>query len=164
MSEQVMPRPWFRANSMNPPICLDLDSGWKIDRPLAAGERQLARFILPPFQRPSVWTQAQQIRFLESLWGGLPMASYVWNRSYGSPADGWLLDGQQRWTALIAYVRDEFPVFGFRYSELSLAEQRGFNMKPFSAEYTQMADVDQCLEVYDRLAYGGTPHAARPAA
>ena len=158
---RVMPAAWFRAVSMVPPICLDLDAGLRIDRSLADGERQLCRFILPPFQRPAVWTQAQQIRFLESLWGGLPLGSYVWNRAYDSPTDGWLLDGQQRWGALIAYAADEFPVFGYRYSELTLAERRGFNNRPFACELTSMEDVASCVEVYDRLAYGGTPHAPR---
>jgi len=122
---RVMPVAWFRATRADFSINLELDCGRRIDRPLVDGERRLGRFILPPFQRPAVWAQAQQIRFLESLWGGLPLGSYVWNRSYDAPTDGWLLDGQQRWGALIAYTADEFPVFGYRYSELSPPERRG---------------------------------------
>jgi len=155
---RVMPVAWFRATRADFSINLELDCGRRIDRPLVDGERRLGRFILPPFQRPAVWAQAQQIRFLESLWGGLPLGSYVWNRSYDAPTDGWLLDGQQRWGALIAYTADEFPVFGYRYSELSPPERRGFNNRPFACELTGMADVAACVDVYDRLAYGGTPH------
>lgn len=158
---RVMPAPWFKAASMQPPICLDLTLGRALARELAPGERQLGRFVLPPFQRPAVWTEAQQIRFLESLWGGLPLGSYVWNRCYGAPTNEWLLDGQQRWSALLAYVDDAFPVLGYRYSEITLAEKRGFNNRPFSAEMTELASVEECREVYDRLAYGGTPHAPK---
>lgn len=83
----------------------------------ARGERPLGAFILPPFQRPPVWTVAQQIRLIESFWIGLPVGSYVVNEDDDgiSPTyayDRWLLDGQQRWAAIIAYVNDAFPVFG----------------------------------------------------
>jgi hypothetical protein len=94
-----MARPWFRANSMASAIGAILlsaeDMGVR-DRP--EGERRLGRFVLPPFQRPAVWTEAQKVRFIESIWGGLPLGSYVYNQPtrFHSPFDQWLLDGQQR--------------------------------------------------------------------
>lgn len=156
-----MPRPWFNAQSCATPLCARMDK--TPGRPLAAGEEALGVFIIPPFQRPAVWTRAQEIRLIESLWGGLPIGTCVVNfTGYPHPTDGWLLDGQQRWRAIYAYVADEFPVLGYRYSELSVIDHRGFEMATVFPELqTRMVTEAECRDVYDRLAYGGTPHEPR---
>jgi hypothetical protein len=161
MSEQKMQRPWFRAQNMASTIGAILmtaeDMGLK---PEAPAERRLGRFVLPPFQRPAVWTEAQKVRFMESIWGGLPLGAYIYNQpqTYHSPYDQWLLDGQQRITAILDYVADAFPVGGYRWSELTLVDHRIFKMTPMACLETQIEDEAQLREVYDRLAYGGTPH------
>lgn len=70
-----MPQPWFQASASGRRIagCLDDDP----IRPLRDGERRLAGFILPPFQRPPVWTEEQKVRLIESIWDGIPTGSYV---------------------------------------------------------------------------------------
>jgi uncharacterized protein with ParB-like and HNH nuclease domain len=116
--------------------------------------------VLPPFQRPAVWSEAQQARFIESLWNHLPIGAYVVNRSedYNSPFDCWLLDGQQRVTAVLAYVVDAFQVYGHRWSDLSVPERRSFENRTFTCLETDLDDLALLEDVYDRLAYGGTPH------
>lgn len=155
-----MPRPWFRAETFNKPICTLWERPIRSVDVLHEGERRLGAFVLPPFQRPPVWTEAQKVRFLESVWSALPLGAYVYNRSVdmNAPTDGWLLDGQQRITAILDYVADAFPVFGYRYSELTVPERRGFEFRPITALETTIDDVAQLAEIYDRLAYGGTPH------
>ena len=160
-----MPRPWFRANNTAGPLIAiyRIDAMW--DRPLHQGERKLGNFVLPAFQRPPVWTQEQQIRFIESIWQRLPLGAYIVNRvtAVDSPYDGLLLDGQQRITAIMAYVAGEFPVMGYRFTELDKREQQEFALIPMAYLETKLENMDHIREVYDRLAYGGTPHEPKDA-
>lgn len=160
---QKMPRPWFRANNTAGPLfsIYKLENGWERVAPLAEGERRLGNFVLPPFQRPAVWSEAQKIRFIESIWNGLPLGAYIVNRiivPLDNPYDNYLLDGQQRITAILDYVADAFPVLGQRWSELTKQDQTQFGMTPMSYLETQIGDLDELREIYDRLAYGGTAH------
>jgi hypothetical protein len=160
---QMMPRPWFRANNTAGPLfgIYKAGNGWERVAPLGPDERRLGSFVLPPFQRPAVWSLGQKIRFIESIWNGLPLGAYVVNRvltPFSSPVDNWLLDGQQRITAIMDYVGDAFPIMGYRWSELTKQDQMQFGMTPMSCLETQLTDIDQLRDIYDRLAYGGTPH------
>lgn len=120
----------------------------------------LGWFVLPPFQRPAVWTTEQKIKLIESIWLELPIGVYVYNMSpgYNHPSDNWLIDGQQRISAIFDYAADEFPVFGYRWSELGETDKRVFEMSTFPAIQLSMTDEKAMEELYDRLAYGGTPH------
>lgn len=160
-----MPSRWFFANSLAAPVCQIFARGNNHMRPLRAGERLLGSFILPPFQRPPVWTRAQQIRLIESMWAGLPIGSYVYNQTptYQHPCDSWLIDGQQRITAILAYVADEFSVHGYRWSEITKPEQLGFELAPMSAFLMTSESEQECRDIYDRLAYGGTAHKKKTA-
>lgn len=139
---------------------LHVDGSLGREGPLQEGERRLGWFVLPPFQRPPVWTRAQQIRFIESAWGGLPLGSWVYNRtpSMDGVQDGWLLDGQQRVGAVLAYVANAFPVNGYLWSELTKIDRRMFGMFSFPGLETHLSDTAALEEIYDRLAYGGTAH------
>ena len=127
---------------------------------VARGERALGHFILPPFQRPSVWTQEQQIRWIESMWSRMPLPAYVFNQSdeLNSPTDEWLIDGQQRWSAVFEYVDGRFPVMGYYWDEVSEVDRRFFMNRPWTCIRTAYTDESVLRDIYDRLAYGGTPH------
>ena len=129
----------------------------------AEGQRVLGSFIIPDFQRQEVWTLAQKVRLIESVWMGLPIGSYVVNEtndwtSSSKNANLWLIDGQQRWAALIGYVKDEFPVDGRLFSELSRRDHRCFDDVVFPCYRTRFEDVATLRDLYERLAYGGTAH------
>lgn len=160
-----MPRPWFRANNTAGPLfgLYKGGNGFGRDGPLAEGERLLGEFILPDFQRPPVWFLDQKVRLIESLWSGLPIGAYVVNRVLGSPYDNYLLDGQQRISAILEYVADAFPVMGYKFSEITLGDRRQFQMIPVSCLETSLTDLEQIKDVYDRLAYGGTAHEPKAA-
>lgn len=149
----AFPARWFLAEQRIPP----LEHGFARDG--MTGD--VGMFVLPPFQRPFVWSEAQCVRFIESLWMGLPVASYVYNESHrhDTAYDRWLLDGQQRWTAITRYVADAFPVFGRLHSELPIGRRRQFKSIPFPCFVTRFEDEERLRDVYNRLAYGGTPHA-----
>ena len=159
MINRRMPQPWFRAQASNR-VIYELMRGDSYRQPIP-GERALGPFVLPTFQRGAVWTRDQQVRLIESIWSGLPIGAYVYNTTdLGNPCDGWLLDGQQRITAIFSYVVGDFPVFGWRFPDLPLTERRRFGMTPIAALQTNIADGATCREIYNRLAHGGTPHAA----
>lgn len=159
-ADRRIPDTWFRAQASSTTMGFVMQ---KCPRtvPLSDGERQLGMFVLPPFQRPPVWTRAQQARFIESCWMGLPIGAFTYNQpdNFGSRTDMWLIDGQQRMTAVYAYLADEFPVLGYCYSELTEVDHRKWHMSTsFPSLITRLTDEAELREVYDRLAYGGTPH------
>ncbi len=122
----------------------------------------LGRFVLPPFQRPPVWTPDQNIRFLESVWNGLDIGRYV----IINPASGlgpWtdtLIDGQQRIRAILKYVAGEFPVLGWYWPDLPRVDKRIFgNSRIFArAEIRENLTEAQIREMYNAMNYGGTQH------
>ena len=131
------------------------------------GERSLLNLVLPPWQRPVVWTQEQQVRFLEGVLLGLGAGFYVINgREWDSegknlPMSGWLLDGQQRITSISRFINDEISVFGgVRYSDLSTGERRRrFDNIVFPAiQIDYQPDESVLKELYRRLNFGGTAH------
>jgi hypothetical protein len=156
-----IPDSWFRATTHLTTMVFLKERSAKRMAPLSEGERQLGWFVLPPFQRPPVWTLAQKVRFIESCWMALPIGVFIYNRTddMNSPYDTWLLDGQQRVTAVLEYMNDAFPVMDYRFSELTEVDHRRWHMTTnFSCMETNLTDEAQLRDVYDRLAYGGTPH------
>jgi hypothetical protein len=66
-----------------------------------------APFRLPPYQRPAVWTSEQSAAFLTRLLRGMPGGTVlIWERYDAARKDRewWLIDGQQRLTAIGARV------------------------------------------------------------
>lgn len=129
--------------------------------------RKLLSLALPPWQRPIVWTDVQQIAFIEGIFLGLGTGYYVINgRDYekdGSlkPKSSWLLDGQQRITAIARFIDDQFCVFGdIYYSHLPEATRLKrfdhINFPRFELEYE--ADEEKLKTIYKRLSFGGTAH------
>jgi hypothetical protein len=134
--------------------------GWLVHREANEGSpEKLMGLVLPPFQRPPVWTGEQQERFIESIWYGLPIGTYCINRldTLREP-DLWLLDGQQRIRAIRNYIAGDFQVFGWVYPDLPVRDQRRFQNCVFPCAEVRIDDVAILRVIYDRLAYGGTPH------
>jgi hypothetical protein len=166
MNVPPMPEPLFRAAT----------SDFSIDHLLFERDEQPKRAKLypestwllgqriPPFQRPLVWTERQKIRFIESAWTGLHLGTYVVNRleirndGRAEPVDRWLIDGQQRLSAIADYANDAFPVFGAKFSEITPAERRRFEQVSFPCSVTRLRDENALRDLYDRLNFGGTPH------
>ena len=74
--------------------------------------RRVLGFRLPDWQREHVWTEAQNIRFIESVYMGASIGSFMLNCTEALDHDLILLDGQQRLTAIELYVGDAFPIPG----------------------------------------------------
>lgn len=135
--------------------------------PTIPGERRLLGLVLPPWQRPEVWTVEQKVRFIEGVFLGLGTGYYVvhapdWEDS-GKPKRmaGWLLDGQQRITAIRDFMADRFSIFdGVLFSSLDHGTaRRRFLFQSFPCfEVTYTWDESLLRDLYDRLIFGGTPH------
>lgn len=70
-----------------------------------------------------------------------------------------LIDGQQRMSAIESYLNDEFPVFGWRWSELTDADRREWKLTIIFANYmTTSEDEDFLKSYYDLMNFGGTAH------
>lgn len=135
------------------------------------GQEWLLGTFIPPFQRPVVWDEGRMIRFVESAWLGVHLGVYVVNNAMDAPmrrtegggevfhrTDRWLIDGQQRLTALDRYFRDQFPVFGARWSELEPLDRRRFGRREFARVTTRVYEEADLRVLYDRLNFGGVAH------
>lgn len=110
----------------------------------------------PDFQRGHVWTEAQQIAFIEYMLSGGEGINITANHP------GWmsywkgpfvLLDGKQRLTAMLRFMKNEIPAYGY-----------------FAKDYERIPDVTysfrvlklrtraEVLEYYLSFNAGGTVH------
>lgn len=124
-------------------------------------ERMVMGYRLPTWQRPFVWTEAQSIKLIESLWLGLNIGTYTFNRTRHANVeyDNLLIDGQQRMKAIQDYLEDRFPVFGYRWSETTVYDQRGFqNGSHFHCYITESTDEDYLRNYYNMMNFGGIAH------
>jgi len=130
------------------------------DDDYGTGNRRVMGFQLPTWQRPLVWTEAQMVRFMESVWLGLPIGTYSYNQVIGHPAlDGLLIDGQQRMFAIQKYLDDAFPVFGWRWSEVTKPDRRRLEMSTsFPCYITKSTDENYLRSYYDMMNFGGVAH------
>lgn len=114
------------------------------------------------FQRGHVWTEEQQIAFVEyALQGGMSgrqiyFNNPTWQRSYQGKTV--LVDGKQRLQAVRRFMRGEIPVFGHPLSEWT-------DRMPSSSAYFEfwintLQTREEVIKWYLGLNAGGTPHTA----
>lgn len=124
------------------------------------GSRVVMGFYLPTWQRGLVWTEAQKIAFIESAWRGVYIGTYTYNQApLGSQYDNLLIDGQQRMHAIECYLNDEFPVLGWRWSEVTVVDKRAWSMSTtFGSYVTETEDEGFLRDYYNLMNFGGTAH------
>lgn len=123
--------------------------------------KEHGRWVVPDFQRPLVWTVEQKISFIESLILNLPVGEYTLHRTPDYKYE--ILDGQQRWSAIFSYVNNEFPVYGLKWEDLNIETKRVFESMSFPHRAVEGLTREQKIDIYERLAYGGTAHTKPPA-
>jgi hypothetical protein len=128
--------------------------------------RRVLGYKLPEWQRPEVWTDDQCVRFLESIWLGVGLGTYMVNMVFGNEEiDLILLDGQQRLRAIERYWAGELAVTGedgvaYRWDELTEQEHNHFLRIPFPWIETSYRTEEEARAAYNRHNFGGTAHTA----
>jgi hypothetical protein len=161
MAERKMPLPVNLGSHMQSTIGTPIHHWQQDETPNTFGYRSVMGYFLPSWQRGLVWSREQQIKLIESAWLGLNIGTYTLNRSkvYGGPLDNLLIDGQQRMNALECYLEDQFPVFGFLWSEVTDADRRGFEVsRHFSCYITASEDEAYLRNYYNMTNFGGVAH------
>ena len=117
----------------------------------------------PYFQRGHVWTEEQQIAWLEFfLRGGrtsrvLYFNNPSWHRSVpeGAYNDYVCVDGLQRLTAIQRFVNNEIKVFGSYYNEFTDKPRFSQTIK---VNVNDLKTEKEVLQWYVDMNAGGTPH------
>jgi len=142
------------------------DSPYKVDQPVTNLEAFLKDYIEdglqmePDFQRGHVWTEAQQVAYVEYvLQGGKSGRDIYFNHP------GWmgnwkgefvLVDGLQRLTALLKFLRNEIKVFGYLYREYD--DKMRFSDPTLRIHVNTLKTRGAVLRWYLEMNTGGTPH------
>lgn len=131
-----------------------------LDGLLDALDRYLEKYGLemnPDFQRGHVWTEAQQIAFVEFiLCGGNTTPIYLnhpnWMNSM-SKGDFVVVDGLQRLTALLRFLKNEIQVFGkYFFSDFDFIDG------DLKININNLKTRKEVLKWYLEINSGGTPH------
>lgn len=116
----------------------------------------------PDFQRGHVWTEEQQVAFVEYLLreGRSGLVVYFNHPNWSTGGDcgkvGFVcVDGLQRITACLKFLRDEIKVFGHYYSEY---EDKPSPMTGLKFNINELSTRKEVLEWYLQLNSGGTVH------
>ncbi|WP_067655147.1 DUF262 domain-containing protein [Ferrimonas marina] len=129
------------------------------------GKRYACGFPLPEFQRQAVWAPDQQQRFLHSVCVGIDIGTFnihasEWDDNGPVRFSGWLIDGQQRLTGLEMFWTNQMPLHGLYWDDLNRTERHRFLRTKFAHRESALWDEGKIRELYNLLAFGGTPHQA----
>ncbi len=119
--------------------------------------------LCPDFQRGHVWTEAQQIAYVEyALRGGksgrdIYFNCSTWQGAFNTPLQ--LVDGLQRVTAVQRFMNSEIPAFGTLFKDyqgkLRVLSGTAGSFKVYVNTLKTRAEV---LTWYLEMNSGGTPH------
>ena len=133
-----------------------------LERMLKSYEEDYNLELNPDFQRGNVWTEEQQIKFVEFFLRGGKSARTVyfnigeWSFNKNTDIPNMVcVDGLQRLTAILRFLHNEIPVFGHYISEyednISLDYTLKFNVN-------NLAHKKDVLKWYVEMNSGGTVH------
>lgn len=120
---------------------------------------ELGLELNPDFQRGHVWTEEQQIKYMEHVLreGRSGLEIYLnhpgWSRDY--KGDFVCVDGLQRITACLRFLNDEIKVFGHYYSEF---EDKIDHMIGLHFTINSLQTRKEVLQWYLETNDGGTVH------
>lgn len=119
----------------------------------------------PDFQRGHVWTEEQQISWLEYFMRGGKSGTTIyfnnpgWNK-YSINDDGYrdyvCVDGLQRITAMKRFINNEIPVFGCFCNDFE--DDFRFIKNMITLNVNNLKSKEEVLQWYLDMNSGGTPH------
>ncbi|ALR95834.1 DUF262 domain-containing protein [Vibrio alginolyticus] len=158
-----LPTPIIRFSSGSRPLEM-LICGGKEKRDYPWTDRFIGGWPLPTWQRGLVWTTAQKVAFIESVFIGYDLGSVMINSldwledNTSRPMSEIVIDGQQRISALIGFVANEFAVNGLYWKDLTRLEQRTFREREIGIKTVTCYDEDKLKVVYNHLNFSGVRH------
>ena len=118
--------------------------------------------LLPDFQRGHVWTEAQQVAYVEYALRDGAMTGFDlyfncpgWNRGQRN-GPYVIVDGLQRLTAATKFMRNELCAYGLLYREFE--GKLGICHPMFHWHINDLPKRHQVLKWYLEFNSGGTPH------
>lgn len=142
-----------------------VDVGWDYLEDWMKDHLEQGLNIDPDFQRAHVWTEAQQIAFVEyGLRGGLSGKAIYFNhphwmhfkRKKNAYDDFVLVDGKQRLNAVMRFLHNEIPAFGSYRREYT--DKIRLAGPGFSVFINDLKTRAQVLTWYLEMNTGGTVH------
>ena len=134
-------------------------------------ERFVCGMPLAPWQRPVVWNDEMQSRFIDALWAHVDTGSYMvnaWVDFTGNHVEtrylsDIVIDGQQRLTSIERYFTDEIPATAvdgrkLLWSEITEMDRLVFKNTLFPRTSIFTDDEGLLREAYDMRAFGGVRH------
>lgn len=116
--------------------------------------------LQPSFQRKSVWGNAAQIMLMDTILKNIPMPKiFVSNLVKGDNPYRSVIDGQQRISAILAFIRDEFELKkpyegeyeGKKFSDLPKNIRNNFFRYQLDFNEINDASDEQLREIYSRV-------------
>lgn len=145
--------------------------GYEVDYPLDRLVQAIKQFeqeeglqLNPDFQRGHVWTEQQQIAYVEYLLRGGRSGRHLYFNypSWRTPVpkgayDEFVcVDGLQRLTAIRRFIENEIPVFGSYYREYT--DSLHLTMMTLRVNINDLDSKEKVLRWYLEMNSGGTPH------
>lgn len=127
-------------------------------------EKEEGLELNPDFQRGHVWTEQQQISFIEFILRGgktgrtlyFNCPSWHSNCNVKGYNDFVCVDGLQRITAIQRFLNDEIPAFGIKYSEYE--GKTDLLRHGMVININDLKSKKEVLQWYIEMNAGGTPH------
>lgn len=147
------------------------EASYQVDMPLEHLVRQIGEWeredglqLNPDFQRGHVWTEQQQIKYIEFILKGGKTGRILY---FNNPSQHWpvsdsayndfvCVDGLQRITAIQRFLGNEIMVFGQRYSDFG--GKTDFVRHGMKVNINDLKTKREVLQWYIEMNDGGTPH------
>ncbi|MCQ2262574.1 MAG: DUF262 domain-containing protein [Bacteroidales bacterium] len=116
--------------------------------------------LQPEFQRKQVWSRSAKIMLIDTILQHIPMPKFfIQSIIKGDKCHRIVIDGQQRLTAILEYLRDEYPLempyegeyVGKRFSELPQEIQHKILEYTIDANEIRNADKKTIRAIYSRV-------------
>ena len=154
--------PSFQDSPQFPHANYSVDVDWHyLEQHIARAIKDDGLDLNPSYQRAHVWKVEQQIAFVEyQLQGGevgknLTFNCPGWMYSIDKIGPYEIVDGKQRLEAVRAFLRDDIPAFGHKFSEYT-GHLRMFHS--FKWRVCTLETRAEVLQLYLNINAGGTPH------
>lgn len=124
----------------------------------------------PPYQRGDVWGPIRRVNLIRSILLHIPIPTIIINdrsKKRGSDDFGYaVIDGKQRLTTILMFLRDEFSVpgewFGLdvdevTFSKLPIVKQRQVHNATLGFSEGALESIEDEAMVFELVNFGGVP-------